>query len=52
MKIHCSVLAEDAIKAAIADWKRKNAAASQPQTQAPPAQEHQPVRLGVGIRKT
>ena len=26
VKIHCSVLAEDAIKAAIADWKKKNAA--------------------------
>ena len=25
VKIHCSVLAEDAIKAAIADWKRKQA---------------------------
>ena len=25
VKIHCSVLAEDAIKAAIADWKRKKA---------------------------
>lgn len=25
VKIHCSVLAEDAIKAAIDDWKRKNA---------------------------
>src|SRR5271155_2029099 len=25
VKIHCSVLAEDAIKAAIADWKKKNA---------------------------
>ena len=24
VKIHCSVLAEDAIKAAIEDWKRKN----------------------------
>ncbi len=24
VKIHCSVLAEDAIKAAILDWKRKN----------------------------
>jgi Fe-S cluster assembly scaffold IscU len=24
VKIHCSVLAEDAIAAAIADWKRKN----------------------------
>jgi Fe-S cluster assembly scaffold IscU len=26
VKIHCSVLAEDAIRAAIADWKKKNAA--------------------------
>ena len=26
VKIHCSVLAEDAIKAAISDWKRKNGA--------------------------
>jgi len=25
VKIHCSVLAEDAVKAAIEDWKRKNA---------------------------
>jgi nitrogen fixation NifU-like protein len=25
VKIHCSVLAEDAIKAAIADWRKKNA---------------------------
>ena len=25
VKIHCSVLAEDAIKAAVADWKKKNA---------------------------
>jgi len=24
VKIHCSVLAEDAVKAAISDWKRKN----------------------------
>jgi nitrogen fixation NifU-like protein len=24
VKIHCSVLAEDAVKAAIADWKKKN----------------------------
>ena len=24
VKIHCSVLAEDAIRAAIADWKKKN----------------------------
>ena len=26
MKIHCSVLAEDAIKAAISDYKKKQAA--------------------------
>ena len=24
MKIHCSVLAEDAIKAAISDWKKRH----------------------------
>jgi nitrogen fixation NifU-like protein len=28
VKIHCSVLAEDAIKAAVADWHRKRAAPS------------------------
>ncbi len=26
VKIHCSVLAEDAIRAAIGDWKKKNGA--------------------------
>jgi len=30
VKIHCSVLAEDAVKAAIEDWKRKNGQHSQP----------------------
>jgi nitrogen fixation NifU-like protein len=30
VKIHCSVLAEDAIKAAIADWKKKRTANQQP----------------------
>ncbi len=29
VKIHCSVLAEDAIKAAIADYKQKNAVAAE-----------------------
>ena len=29
VKIHCSVLAEDAIKAAIADWKKKKGIAPQ-----------------------
>src|SRR5438105_13993002 len=31
VKIHCSVLAEDAIKAAIADWKKKRAPKTAPQ---------------------
>jgi nitrogen fixation NifU-like protein len=31
VKIHCSVLAEDAIKAAIADWKKKKGIATQPE---------------------
>ena len=39
VKIHCSVLAEDAIKAAIADWKKKKGlAAAQPVAQ-PRAEE-------------
>ena len=29
VKIHCSVLAEDAIRAAIGDWKKKNGVADQ-----------------------
>ena len=29
VKIHCSVLAEDAIRAAIGDWKKKNGAADE-----------------------
>jgi nitrogen fixation NifU-like protein len=33
VKIHCSVLAEDAVKAAIEDWKRKNG--RQPALRAP-----------------
>jgi nitrogen fixation NifU-like protein len=42
VKIHCSVLAEDAIKAAIADWKKKRAlltpaVAAQPEERALPA---------------
>ena len=37
VKIHCSVLAEDAIKAAIADWKKKNGLTAQPQQK--PAEE-------------
>ena len=30
VKIHCSVLAEDAIRAAIGDWKKKHAEAESP----------------------
>jgi nitrogen fixation NifU-like protein len=33
VKIHCSVLAEDAIKAAIADWKKKKGLAPQAEPQ-------------------
>lgn len=29
VKLHCSMLAEDAIKAAVSDWKSKNAAKDQ-----------------------
>ena len=39
VKIHCSVLAEDAIRAAIGDWKKKNGVA---ETAEPPAQ---PLRI-------
>jgi nitrogen fixation NifU-like protein len=37
VKIHCSVLAEDAIRAAIGDWKKKNGAATQAEAHAPVA---------------
>jgi len=30
VKIHCSILAEDAIKAAVADYRKKHEAAAQP----------------------
>jgi nitrogen fixation NifU-like protein len=30
VKVHCSVLAEDAIKAAVADWQKKRAAPAAP----------------------
>ena len=32
VKIHCSILAEDAIKAAIADYKKKHNSESEPET--------------------
>src|SRR6195952_2334916 len=34
VKIHCSVLAEDAIRAAIGDWKKKNGIADSVQSEA------------------
>ena len=37
VKIHCSVLAEDAIKAAVTDWQRKRGAAGQAASQPPAA---------------
>jgi nitrogen fixation NifU-like protein len=38
VKIHCSVLAEDAIRAAIHDWKKKNGHASEGAHAAPAAE--------------
>jgi nitrogen fixation NifU-like protein len=37
VKIHCSVLAEDAIRAAIGDWKKKNGVAETANTAQPVA---------------
>ena len=37
VKIHCSVLAEDAIRAAIGDWKTKNRVAETSSTEVPVA---------------
>jgi nitrogen fixation NifU-like protein len=45
VKIHCSVLAEDAIKAAIADYRKKKAARTAQSTDAQPAQA--PASAGV-----
>jgi nitrogen fixation NifU-like protein len=42
VKIHCSVLAEDAIKAAVTDWQKKRAAAK-------PARQPAPAVLKAGI---
>jgi len=43
VKVHCSVLAEDAIKAAVADWKKKK------QERAP--EEHAPAMQSVEVSK-
>ena len=47
VKIHCSVLAEDAIKAAIADWKKKQAGAA-PAVSAQPSKAQAEVQPGQG----
>jgi nitrogen fixation NifU-like protein len=39
VKIHCSVLAEDAIKAAIADWRKKHATKTVSETIQPQSQQ-------------
>lgn len=39
VKIHCSVLAEDAIRAAIHDWKKKQASAQEKVPTAAPARD-------------
>ncbi len=41
VKIHCSVLAEDAVKAAIADWKKRKGAGGADSTSAPKAVSNQ-----------
>ena len=51
VKIHCSVLAEDAIKAAIADWRRKQAAESEAARQdLQPAAADPPAAVPTGSR--
>ncbi len=47
VKIHCSVLAEDAIKAAIADWQRKRGAAPGEKPEAAEAGRPAPAAPGV-----
>ena len=41
VKIHCSVLAEDAVKAAIADWKKRKAASGADSAGSPKAVSNQ-----------
>jgi len=42
VKIHCSVLAEDAIRAAISDWRKKNGAAQKSEEPQRASVEQQP----------
>ena len=50
VKIHCSVLAEDAIKAAIADYKAKRAAEGRPGRQGPKARRGR-AAMAVGVSR-
>src|SRR5574341_534718 len=46
VKVHCSVLAEDAIKAAIADWRRKRAPAGSAAPEPERRERAEPVTIG------
>ena len=53
VKIHCSVLAEDAIKAAIADWKKKRAAQQPPEKPAEEKRQEEQALPATGeVRRT
>ncbi|HSN91392.1 MAG TPA: Fe-S cluster assembly scaffold IscU [Anaeromyxobacteraceae bacterium] len=47
VKIHCSVLAEDAIRAAVADWQKKHGRAPAARTAAAPGERRDPAAQGV-----
>ncbi len=47
VKVHCSVLAEDAIKAAVGDWQRKQAARAAPSAGAAAAAAAAPASAGL-----
>ncbi len=50
VKIHCSVLAEDAIRAAVADYQKKKAAA--PAAKPSTARDERPERVEKGVLKS
>jgi nitrogen fixation NifU-like protein len=47
VKVHCSVLAEDAIRAAVADWQKKHGRAPAARTGAAPGERREPAAQGV-----
>ena len=47
VKIHCSVLAEDAIKAAVADWQRKRGQQPTARPESVEGEREEPVREGL-----